>query len=413
MDPDAWIGRVLHDRYRILRRLGGGGMGAVFVAEQLTLHKEVAVKVVRPELANSGEIAARFAREAMAMAQFEHPHVASAIDYGVLDDGSAYFVMQLVRGDSLRSLLRAGGALPWRKACAIAAQVADALSAARASGVVHRDLKPDNILIESREDGSELVKILDFGIAQVDEAAASTAAVEGAKPGQTITQVGTVMGTPGYMAPEQAVGGKVDHRADLYSLGVVLWECVAGRELWVGSDAIDVLTRQLKEDAPPIRSVAQEAALPLDLELIIQQLLSRRPDDRPDQAGDVRDALRALSLMAAGGWEATRGGPSLAKPPEQNQAVYARATRAFLGQRAETRWMQVAALGVVVGSVVLIITAQPSMPSKPPTHSVILDDQAHADVARAAQRQHPPAAPAAASEHADRPSSPRSPRSPR
>src|SRR4051794_21206826 len=135
-------------------------MGAVFIAEHLKLRKQVALKVIRAELAGNGEVAARFAREAMATAQFEHPHVASAIDFGTLAEGGAYLVMQLVRGRSLRDLLEQSGRLAWPMACELLAQVADALSAARLVGIVHRDLKPENILVEVREDGSHLAKIL-------------------------------------------------------------------------------------------------------------------------------------------------------------------------------------------------------------------------------------------------------------
>jgi serine/threonine protein kinase len=219
---DPWLGRVLDDRYRITERLGEGGMGAVFVAEHLKLRKLVALKVIRAELAGNGEVAARFAREAMATAQFEHPHVASAIDFGTLAEGGAYLVMQLVRGQSLRDLLDQRGQLPWPMACELLAQVADALSAARTVGIVHRDLKPENILVEVREDGSYLAKILDFGIAHVAPHPATPVSGQGDEA-HVLTRIGTVMGTPGYMSPEQAVGDRVDHRTDLYALGVVLW----------------------------------------------------------------------------------------------------------------------------------------------------------------------------------------------
>ena len=284
---------MLDDRYRVDRLLGEGGMGAVFVAEHLALHKEVALKVVRAELAGNGEVATRFAREAMATAQFEHPHVASAIDYGTLPEGGAYFVMQLVRGKSLRALLARDKKLPWRRVCNLLAQVADALSAAKASGIVHRDLKPDNILVESREDGSELAKVLDFGIARV--APREGNAPEGAHASRELTRVGTVMGTPGYMAPEQAVGDRVDHRADLYALGVMLWECIAGRELWIGEDLTTVVARQMTEVVPSL-AVHGDPTVPEELDTLVQKLTSRLPNDRPDSAGDVRDNLRTLAM---------------------------------------------------------------------------------------------------------------------
>jgi hypothetical protein len=296
---DPWLGRVIDERYRITERLGEGGMGAVFVAEHLKLRKLVALKVIRAELAGNGEVAARFAREAMTTAQFEHPHVASAIDFGTLPEGGAYLVMQLVRGQSLRDLLDARGALDWQMACELLAQVADALSAARLVGIVHRDLKPENILVETREDGSFLAKILDFGIAHVVPAQLGNATDPSHAAGHAresaLTRIGTVMGTPGYMSPEQAVGDRVDHRTDLYALGVVLWECVVGRPLWDGSDVASIITKQLREDVPHLREAGLETLVPRDLDVLIQSLCARSPEARPQHAALVRDELRALA----------------------------------------------------------------------------------------------------------------------
>jgi serine/threonine protein kinase len=294
---DPWLGRVLDDRYRITERLGEGGMGAVFVAEHLKLRKQVALKVIRAELAGNGEVAARFAREAMATAQFEHPHVASAIDFGTLEEGGAYLVMQLVRGRSLRDLLDQGGKLPWPIACELLAQVADALSAARLAGIVHRDLKPENILVEVREDGSYLAKILDFGIAHVAPHHATP--LPGENDRHALTRIGTVMGTPGYMSPEQAVGDRVDHRTDLYALGVVLWECVTGRALWDGPDVTSIITKQLQQPVPRLREVLSDARMPRALDELVQRLCARKLDDRPEHAGLVRDELRALARHTA------------------------------------------------------------------------------------------------------------------
>lgn len=288
----AWLGRVIDDRYRIIGLIGRGGMGAVFEAEHLKLRNRVAFKVVRAELAGNGEVAARFAREAMATAQFEHPHVASARDFGTLPEGGAYFVMQLVRGKSLADLIDAQESLPWPKVCELAAQVADALSAAESAGIVHRDLKPENILIEAREDGSELARILDFGIAHVPQTEATC--VEGAIPTGKLTRIGTIIGTPGYMAPEQAMGDVVDHRADLYALGVVLWESIVGRSLWDEPNVTAILSRQISEPAPSLITVASDKAIPPALNTLVDQLLMRKPEERPAHAAQVRDTLRAI-----------------------------------------------------------------------------------------------------------------------
>ncbi|HJK97247.1 MAG TPA: serine/threonine-protein kinase, partial [Polyangiaceae bacterium LLY-WYZ-14_1] len=222
---DPYLGRVLDDRYRIVQRLGTGGMGAVFVGEHLGLQKKVAIKVVKQELAGNDDVAQRFAREALASARLDHPHVATALDSGTLEEGGAYLVMQLVRGRSLRSYLGDQGPMTWTDACEVGAQVADALAAAHREGIVHRDLKPENLLLEERDGGALHVRVVDFGIARV------TSPEMGRKTlTQTITRAGTVVGTPGYMAPEQAMGDVVDERTDLYALGVIVWELVTGRD---------------------------------------------------------------------------------------------------------------------------------------------------------------------------------------
>jgi eukaryotic-like serine/threonine-protein kinase len=298
LSEQAWVGRVVDERYRVVGLIGRGGMGAVFEAEHLKLKKRVAFKVVRAELAGNGEVAARFAREAMATAQFEHPHVASALDFGTLPEGGAYFVMQLVRGKSLAELLEQDQRLAWPRVCELAAQVSDALSAAQSAGIVHRDLKPENILVEARDDGSELARILDFGIARVPQSEATS--VEGSLPTRALTRLGTIIGTPGYMAPEQALGGTVDHRADVYALGVVIWECIVGRALWDAPDLTTLLARQIGESAPSLKQAATAQAVPAQLDELVARMLDRKPEQRPGSAAEVRDALRAIAREGNG-----------------------------------------------------------------------------------------------------------------
>jgi serine/threonine-protein kinase len=365
-DSEGWIGRIVDDRYRVVRRLGEGGMGAVFVAEHLTLRKPVAFKVVRAELAGNGEVAARFAREAMATAQFEHPHVASAIDYGTLPEGGAYFVMQLVRGRSLRAFMSNGRKLPWRRACEIAAQVADALSAAKSAGIIHRDLKPDNILVERRDDGSDLVKVLDFGIAHVAPRETSGA---DAQTNRALTRVGTVMGTPGYMAPEQAVGDKVDHRADLYALGVVLWESITGQELWQGPDLTSVVTRQMTEPVPRLRDVVDDPTLHPELDDVVQRLTARAIGDRPEHAAEVRDALRRLAHTSAPPLSAARALAALQQLRDSSVGPWVRKTvDRYSAQPQTTRRVQAGA--VALAAIALVLAILPSgdgpAPNAPP-----------------------------------------------
>ncbi len=290
-DGDPWIGRVIDERYRIVELLGEGGMGAVFVAEHLKLRKQVALKTIRPEFASNAQAEARFAREALATAQIDHPHVASAIDFGHLPEGGAYLVIQLVRGVSLAAHLDTHGKIAWGTAAALGAQIAHALAPAHAAGIIHRDLKPDNILIETRDDGHLHAKVLDFGIAHVADA---TTAIPG-KVGQPLTRMGAILGTPGYMPPEQAVGEAVDARGDLYALGVILWECCTGRRLWQGESVTELVACQLGSTAPTLQQELGNL-VPEPLSEIVAQLLSGPPSKRPDAAGPVRDALRRLAL---------------------------------------------------------------------------------------------------------------------
>ncbi|MCB9594979.1 MAG: serine/threonine protein kinase [Sandaracinaceae bacterium] len=286
---EAWVGRVIDSRYRIDGLLGEGGMGAVFEAEHLKLMKKVALKVIHPEFAGDGEVAERFVREAMASAQLEHPHVATATDYGTLPEGGGYLVMQFVRGESLRDVIDRDGAVDWIRSCEIMAQVADALSSAHKKGIVHRDLKPDNVMLEPRDDGTSLVKVLDFGIARV--ASDGTAG----RTGPALTRVGTVIGTPGYMAPEQALGERVDFKVDLYAVGLLLYEMITGEPVFDGHDLTAIVTRQLTEEIVPL---ADKAKVPPELNALVTSALSRDKDARPESAGVMRETLRGLVLGA-------------------------------------------------------------------------------------------------------------------
>ena len=296
MEHDALIGTTIEGRYLIKECIGEGGMGAVYVAEHLKLHKEVALKLIHPEFAEHDNAAERFAREAMVTSRFQHPNVVSAIDYGDLPEGGAYLAMELVRGRSITKILETEGCLPWARACELAAQIADALAAAKAHGIVHRDIKPENILVMNKADGSETVKVLDFGIARFDResmAPPSTA-------GRRMTLQGMVLGTPGYMAPEQLVGERAGHQADLYSLGVVLWECIVGRSLWNAEDMQTLLKRQLSETPPSVRDASEDLTLPNELVGLVASLLKRRPSERPQDAAEVRDLLKLLVTSQRG-----------------------------------------------------------------------------------------------------------------
>lgn len=271
-------------------------MGSVYEAEHLSLRRKVAIKVIRKEHAGDGEITARFEREAIAIARIDHPHVAGALDFGELDSGEAYLVMPLVRGPSLQEEIETQGALPWPRVAALGAQVADALAAAHAVGIIHRDLKPDNIMLDRREDGTEVARVLDFGIATIVK---GSNALDDSAAEKPLTRRGTVVGTPGYMAPEQALGDEVDAAADLYSLGVVLWESLTGKSLFKGRDLTSIVAKQLTERMPTVTNETGNAEIPAELNELVAELLAGERRDRTLSACAVREKLMALPLRAS------------------------------------------------------------------------------------------------------------------
>jgi serine/threonine-protein kinase len=242
---DERIGSVLSDRYRIDRLLGVGSRGNVYAGEHLLMHKKVAVKILHRELSSMPEFAARFEREAVAVANIDHPNVAAATDCGKLPDGSMFLVLEFVEGKCLRDEIAAGPVASDR-ALRIARQIAAALGSAHALGIVHRDLKPENVMLLDREGEPDFVKVLDFGVAQVP------VGDTGVRSKVALTQAGIVFGTPEYMAPEQALGQKVDARADLYALGVITFELLSGERPFSSSGEGGILNQQLSKPPPSL-----------------------------------------------------------------------------------------------------------------------------------------------------------------
>ncbi len=279
--PASLLGQTLGGRYLVTALLGSGGMGAVYRAEHIQLQKTVALKVLNREMASHREAALRFEREAMVSAKIQHPHVVNATDSGRLPDGSLYLVLEYVSGRSLRELSDAEGKLAPQRALGIGAQIADALAAAHRAEIVHRDLKPGNVMLLSQEGNPEFVKVLDFGLARV---------VGGASPGEPLTQTGSIFGTPEYMSPEQARGEVVDHRADLYALGVILYELLAGRPPFQAPELVAVLIKHLQEAPPPLPD-----GIPAPIASYVMSLLEKVPSRRPSDARQVAKALRRLA----------------------------------------------------------------------------------------------------------------------
>ncbi len=271
-------GVVLGGRYKIGQELGRGAMALVFSAEDAMLKREVAIKITRTETLDDPTTPARMRREARTVGGLRHPHLITFHDFGE-HLGRMYIVMERLHGLSLRAELDRSGRLEPRRAARIAGQVSGALGAAHDVGVIHRDLKPDNVfLVEGADD---FAKLLDFSVAKVPEALSTG----------RITATGAVFGTPHYIAPEQAIGDPVSPRSDLYSLGVLLFEMIAGRPPFQCKNVIQLLTEQSTRDAPDVRTLAPDA--PESLAHLLAVLLARSPADRPSSARDVEFLLRA------------------------------------------------------------------------------------------------------------------------
>jgi Tol biopolymer transport system component len=322
-------------RYRLVSLLGEGGMGKVYKAWDSTLERSIALKILPPEIVRDPSRVDRFIQEARAASTLSHPHVVTVYDIGEeRPEGGGepvrYIAMELVDGTSLRALLDEGS-LDLRKGLKIAGQVADGLSAAHALGIVHRDLKPENVMVNS----AGYAKILDFGLAKLR---AREATPEGAT--ETIAKLsepGTVMGTAGYMAPEQAQARPVDHRADLFSLGCVLYEIASGRRAFRGDSAVDTLHKIIYSEPEPVRTIKPD--VPPDLGRILRKALAKDPDDRyqtaKDFAIDLRDLLRevdsnpsGLSLPAA--LASSPPGPAPALAPRRAFPMFVAAALALL-----------------------------------------------------------------------------------
>jgi Tol biopolymer transport system component len=270
--------------YVIVAPLGAGGMGEVYRARDPKLDREVAVKVLPTHLEETSGALTRFEREAKAIAALSHPNILAIHDFGS-DGGRTYAVMELLQGETLRERLR-GGSLPARKALEAAAQIAHGLAAAHEKGIVHRDLKPENVFLT----GDGRVKILDFGLARAAPAASGSDTQSPTLARET--DPGTIVGTVGYMSPEQVRGRDVDHRSDLFSLGAVLYEMLTGERAFARETAAETMTAILKEDAPELARGA--APPPPALERLVRHCLEKRPEERFQSARDVAFALETL-----------------------------------------------------------------------------------------------------------------------
>jgi serine/threonine-protein kinase len=299
---DPRVGTLVQGRYRILERLGAGGMGVVYRGERTELGRAVAIKFLHGWVAEDPNTQKRFRIEAQAMSQLSHPCCVSIIDFGV-EGGAPFMVMDFITGRTLRSRVHEGGALPVKQALSIMRQVLAGLAHAHERGIVHRDIKPDNIILSDATGLGEQVRILDFGLAKLRDTA----------PGLTL---GMPVGTPSYMAPEQIRGEEVDARTDLYSAGVLLFELLTGQKPFHSERAAAVMLQHQETPPPSLGSVMSQAVFSPELERLVGKALAKKPEDRFQSAGDFASALEALPEAAVTPAPAPVLGPAAAPLPE-------------------------------------------------------------------------------------------------
>ncbi|MEO8552174.1 MAG: protein kinase [Kofleriaceae bacterium] len=274
--PDSLIGRIFDNRYEVRSVLGNGGMGTVYRGWQLSVDREVAIKVIHPKLATVRSIAKRFLREARLSSRLQHPAIVSVFDFGQGDDGVLYIVMEFLRGRPLADELKRGQPMTVQRLVRIGTQICEALEAAHAEGIVHRDLKPHNVMLLE----GDRVKVLDFGLAK------SFAADESG-----ITGTDALLGTPQYMPPEQILGKPIDQRADIYAFGCILYQMIAGTTPFDSNLPTNALLgMHLHDAAPPLPD-----AVPRPLASLVARCLAKDPLERPASAALVRMALEALA----------------------------------------------------------------------------------------------------------------------
>ncbi len=282
---DPLLGTVIADRYHVEKRLGEGGMGAVYLARHIVLEKQVALKILHGEFSGRKDLVERFLHEAKAAARIRHEHVIDISDFGQTSTGNPFFCMEVLFGSDLAHDLRENGPPAWHRIKSIFLQTCSALQAAHEKNIIHRDLKPENIFLIERLGHPDFVKVLDFGIAKLTELEES---------GKRLTKTGMVFGTPEYMSPEQARGDKTDHRVDVYAMGCILYQLVAGDVPFRAETFMGVLTRHLFE---PVPGLAARPDTPPGLEAVVQRALDKDRDKRYGTMNELAQAVDALDIV--------------------------------------------------------------------------------------------------------------------
>ncbi len=288
---DPRVGAIVQGRYRIIERLGAGGMGMVYLGEHLMIRRKVAIKTLHAQFAGDRDIVGRFHREALAATSIGNQHIVEVLDMGHFDDdGSLYMVLEFLEGKDFGGHIEDGGPQPVGRVVRILLQMCEALSAVHAQGIVHRDLKPENVFLIKRGDNPDFVKVLDFGISKF-----KAGLDEG---GGKMTATGAALGTPYYMAPEQTQGlPNIDHRADIYALGAVMYYALTGRHPLEATNLPMLFVKICTEE--PTRLCELRPDIPLELEAVVHRALSKRPEDRQSDCAELRAALLPFAHLDA------------------------------------------------------------------------------------------------------------------
>ena len=295
------VGQILADRYRVVRLIGEGGMGQVYEAQHVNINKRFALKLLRPEIVSNGEAVARFRQEAWSASSIGHENIIEIEDFATLPSGAVYLAMEFLDGISLAERMRQEPALSFGESLDIILQVISGLAAAHDKSIVHRDMKPENIFL-SMKHGRPLAKILDFGIAKVS----------GAEGNRSLTRTGTIFGTPHYMSPEQALGKPLDHRADIYSVGVIMYELFTGKVPFEAESFMGILTKHITTQPTPPRQIAPERDIPVEVEAVILRALAKEAEDRYQSMAELALELAAIASELA---------PEVLQPRPSSQSV--------------------------------------------------------------------------------------------
>lgn len=288
---DLLLGTVVGHRFEIVSRIGAGGMGVVYKARQLGMDRWVAVKMLLKELAHDDKVVKRFKVEALAASRLTHPNTIRIYDFGQTEDANLYIAMEFLEGQSLERALRREGPLPARRVLHILRQIAASLSEAHSKGIVHRDLKPDNIFLTTVNGDPDFVKVLDFGVAKLREADRRQG---------TLTQAGVIFGTPRYMAPEQCRSLAVDHRADLYALGVIAYEALTSVPPFDAESPLAILIQHVQEPPKPLAVVRPDVEIPEEVERLVMRCLEKVPERRFQDAAELQAEVARIEAALAG-----------------------------------------------------------------------------------------------------------------